>query len=195
MEALATALGIPLEEGKHSLTRSDGVIQVRHDADRRTRRADVAHEIVHVLMDRGKHTRRFRKYHVTAPNLGAHMELLTEHGADQLLMPDVLVEEILEHCGYTAWGVYELSRFADVAPEQALRRLVFLDTSARAAGFVAANSHVVHVEATQYSPVWYGQRLPEPDLAYDRDVLTLFPLPERQGRLIGLFNFHDCAAD
>lgn len=49
-------------------------------------------------------------------------------------MPEILVMEVLEHCGYTARAVYELSRFADVTPEQALRRVVFRDTSVQWSG-------------------------------------------------------------
>lgn len=102
MEALATALDIPIEQAEHSLARPDGIIHVRRTSPRAVRRADVAHEIVHVLMDRGGHTERIRKYHVTVPDLVEHEELLTEHGADRLLMPEILVMEVLEHCGYTA---------------------------------------------------------------------------------------------
>lgn len=192
MEALATALNISIEQGEHSLALPDGTVHVRRNSPRIVRRADVAHEIVHVLMDRGGHTTRIREYHVTVPDLVEHEELLTEHGADRLLMPEILMQEVLEHCGYTARAVYELSRFADVTPEQALRRVVFRDTSMRAAGFIGSSTHVMHVEATHHSPVWYGQRLPEPHIAHE--ALSLFTLPKRPRRLIGLFDF-SCAAD
>lgn len=192
MEALATALDITVEQGEHSLARPDDTIQVRRGLPRIVRRADAAHEIVHVLMDRGGHTKRIREYHVTVPDLVEHEELLTEHGADRLLMPKILLDEVLEHCGYNARAVYELSRFADVTPEQALRRVIFRDTTMRAAGFIASGTHIMHVEATHHSPVWYGQRLPEPNITYE--ALTLFTLPERPRRLIGLFDL-SCAAD
>lgn len=187
MTRLAEALGIEQVMGEFSVCTADGVVQISRWGTTITRRADAAHEIVHALAHRGNFTKKFEKYHASAPDLHAHLELLTEHGADLLLMPDMLVTEVIEQCGVTAQAVWVLSRFADVEPCRALRRLVHWSQPGVSAcsGFIAVGSIIQHVETTGYAPFWYGHRLPEPHLVFG-DNLSLFKPPNRPSRLIGM---------
>lgn len=194
MEQLARALGIDQVTGEFSICTPDGVVQISRGGTTITRRADAAHEIVHALADRGNFTKKFKQEHASAPDLEGHLELLTDHGADQLLMPDVLVSEVIEQCGTTAQAVWILSSFAAVEPWRALRRVVHWRHAGLGgcSGFIAVGSIIHHVEATNYSPFWYGERLPEPHIVFGEN-LTLFKQPDRPSRLIGLLTYENSA--
>lgn len=194
MQQLARALGIDQVNGEFSVCTPDGVVQISREGTSITKRADTAHEIVHALSDLGNFTKRFRKEHASAPDLDGHLELLTDHGADRLLMPDALVAEVIGQCGATAQAVWVLSTFAAVQPWRALRRVVYWrhDSLGGCSGFIASGSIIRHVETTDYAPFWFGERLPEPHIVFGEN-LTLFKQPDRPSRLIGLLTYENSA--
>lgn len=187
MPTLARELGYRYTEGRFSVAAPGLGIQVARHQPAILRRAEAAHELAHVLADEQMFTQRFRYYHASAPDIDAHIEELTEHGADRLLMPDDLVQEIIHACGNTAQAVWELSIFAWVPLENALRRVVHLREGEGRAGFIASGSYVQTAEANGYSPFWPGDRLPEPHIAYESGI-SLFEVPRRPRQLIGLLH-------
>ncbi|WP_339098254.1 hypothetical protein WDJ50_18480 (plasmid) [Deinococcus sp. VB142] len=183
MGALANAFGIRFGIGAVSIATPDGEVVVRRSGDRRQRRADAAHEIVHQLSDLGQYTEAIHYHHASVPDMHAHIEALTDHGADLLLMPTLLVREVIGEYGDTARAVWELSQAADVSPELALRRMAFLTLDQRRAGFLATGSYITYSSANCYSPFWPGGRLPEPHIALEG--VSLFRLPSRRNQTIG----------
>ena len=184
MNALAAAFGMSLTAGGVSVAAPGGELMVNRLGNAKQRRADAAHEIVHQLSDIGAYTDAIRYYHASAPDLHAHLEALTDYGADLLLMPRLMVRDILCEYGDTARSVWELSRTAEVSLECALRRMAFLNLDQRRAGFLATGRYVTYSSANCYSPFWPGERLPEPHIAIEN--ISLFQIPGRRNQVIGL---------
>lgn len=160
MDALAGRLGIELLRGEYSVA-SGKQVQVSRGGTAATRRADTAHELVHTLSEQGQYTGAIRREHASVPDLDEHLELLTEHGADLLLMPDALVADLLAQHGETATAVARLAQEADVSLQQALRRFVFLNPAQKRVGYLLQGDYIWYALATGWARQWIGSRLEE----------------------------------
>lgn len=135
-----------------------------------------------------------RYYHVSTPNLEAHIEVVTDHGADRFLMPDFLVEEIIKKCGYTARAIWELSRFANVNIDAALRRFVHYRPDRRVAAFLSCGGYILGADALNlWLPFWLGDRVPEPHLLLEHGIST-FSIPNRERQMLGVVVIDDFEA-
>lgn len=191
MPAFANAIGVEYFRGGFSVTLPGGRIQVRRTAPPIQQRADAAHELAHSLADEGGHDALFRHYHVSVPDMNEHIEEIMDHGGDLLLMPDSLVEEIVNRRGWTARAVWELSEFAWVSPTYALRRLTHYREDARCAGFIAKGSYIQHAHANHFTTLRAGSRVPEPNLTFEHG-LTLYAVPKTR-QVIGLIDSSEAA--
>lgn len=191
MPELARRLGLRYHLGPDSLATPEGAVYVRAQASAPQRRSEAAHEISHLLTaesQRGEPSYEdvIRWYHASVPDMEAHLEVLADHGGDRLLMPEALVQAIVGHCGYTGRAVWELSRFADVPPEDALRRIVYFDESVRIGGFISHGGFIQAAFSKRWHlPFWLGDRVPEPHVLIDEGV-SLFPVPQKARQFIGV---------
>ena len=172
MDALAGRLDIPVLQGQHSLAQAAPLdedtpwVQVQRRSPRQQRRADTAHELVHALSEQGQYTQAIRREHASVNDTGEqaldeHLELLTEHGADALLMPDALVTELTVRYGESAAVIAHLAHETDVSLQQALRRFVFLNTAQRRTGYLLQGNYIWYALTTGWTPEWIGSRLDE----------------------------------
>ncbi|THF69986.1 ImmA/IrrE family metallo-endopeptidase [Deinococcus sp. Arct2-2] len=191
MPELARRLGMRYRVGPDSLATPERVVYVRADASAPQRRSEAAHEISHLLTAEAQpgdpsYEEIIRWYHASVPDMQAHLEVLADHGADRLLMPEALVGAILGHCGYSGRAVWELARFADVPTEDALRRLVYFDESVKIGGFISHGGFIQSAFSKRWRlPFWLGDRVPEPHILVDEGV-SLFAVPHKSRQLIGV---------
>lgn len=164
-------------------------IHVRRRASILARRSSIAHELAHklALEDDPCYEDVIRHRHRSVPHMDAHLECLTEHGQDALLMPDKTVQTVLEIGGLNARAVWLLHQTAEVYVHEALRRLVHFDENAQIGGFVAHRGRIIHAYSYRWRmPCWIGHPVPDAHDGFEGDGVSLFDVPGRAGLQIGL---------
>ncbi|MCD0157180.1 ImmA/IrrE family metallo-endopeptidase [Deinococcus sp. 6GRE01] len=197
MPTLANRLGQQYRRHDYSFyDPANRTVYVRHDATAQEARADAAHELTHAIGMTGhpSYEQVIRHYHASVPNIEEHLEELTEHGADRLLMPDALVTAITRHCGLTARAVWELSRFANVTINDALRRIVHANPDTRIGGFYSTGGYVQAAHTLNWwMPFWIGDRIPEPHILLEHGATT-YRVPGKPRHLLCLVVISDYEA-
>lgn len=159
MLALAQQLDISVKYGKYSVATEQQGIQLACDGTSLSRRSDAAHEIAHALAHKGKYNLAFERYHSSVCDIDAHIEALTDHASDHLLLPDLLVREVLEEVGDCAAAIHLLSVEGEVSLQQAMRRWVFLRTDERRAAFLLSKDYIAFAISTYWVPQWIGDQM------------------------------------
>lgn len=185
MEVLATTLGHDMQLGDYSIALPDGQIRVSRHQTKLEQRADAAHELAHSLADEKAFTAQIRHYHSSVGDIDAHVEVVTEHAADRLLMPDNLMKDLIEEYGWTARMIWELVVEADVSVPQAMRRATHYTEGVGRAAFQAFGSYIVQVEGNCFAPFWPGSRIPEPHIQFEHGI-SLYMLPNKRNTFLGL---------
>lgn len=186
MPRLARALGKPYHLGQASVATPTGEVLVCASGPRQERQSDAAHELAHSLADEGGYTRAIRSYHASVSNMDFHLELLADHGADRLPMPDYLVISALKRYGRTGEAVWRLHEEAGVSLREALRRVVDFDPDVRVGGFVSLCGRITEAASHRsFLPFWWHDRVPEPHILTGPGI-SMFPIPGKRGGFVGL---------
>ncbi|GAA5514807.1 hypothetical protein Dcar01_03568 [Deinococcus carri] len=192
MEELPTLLGCTVIEADASrLIGTD--LHVQRRLIYAGRRSHIAHEVSHKLAQERdtahdpNYEEVIRHRHAQAPDVDAHLEALITTGQDGLLMPDKVVQTIINICGLNAMVVWILHQQETVYLHEALRRIVQHNENARIGGFIGVNGIIRHAYSYRWRmPCWIGHPVPDPDDEFQGEGVSLFQVPGRRNTVIGL---------
>lgn len=164
-------------------------VYVKRGQIQAARRSDIAHELAHKLArENGPcYEDIIRHRHRSVPHMAAHLERLTEHQQDVLLMPDETVRTVLGIAGVNARAVWILHQTAEVYVHEALRRTVHWDENGQMGGFIARKGRITHAYSYRWHmPCWIGDDVPDEYDGFDGECVSLFDVPGVAGLQIGL---------
>lgn len=148
-------------------------------------RFTIFHEMSHVLIQRAG-LEEAVKAEVGEEDGEAHLELVVNHMAGLLLMPDPLVQDAVQRYGLTPEAVLEIQSAARASFAAASRRFVGANEDALTTVFLSGAAYVLDVASSDpYNRLYRYDRLPDARAMFpDAALLTL---PDRpRPRTVGV---------
>lgn len=186
-ERLCALWGIRIIPGRDNYATNGPPSIISRTPDRYAprQRFTTCHEIAHILIQRAK-LEDAVKAEVDGEDAEDHLELVANHIAAMLLMPDPLVMAAIRRYGLTPEAVLEIQTAARASFAAASRRFVSANEATPTTVFLSGGVYVLDVASSNpYNRLYRYDRLPDARAAFpDAALLTL---PDRpRTRTVGV---------